>query len=110
MAQLRDVLMTQARSFDAIFTEMAGRALDSMARWPREACSYARLALRAQTKCQAALQAAVKIERQRVARAHERRPSPFHDGEVRVRLCSPQCQGGAPCRETEPPPRPCVEP
>jgi hypothetical protein len=67
MEGLRDLLKEQARAFDAIFHEMSGRAFDCIDSSPRQALSYVRLALRAQAKSCAAIEAAMKIDRRRLA-------------------------------------------
>jgi hypothetical protein len=63
MARMSEMLMTQALSLDAMFTELAEHAADNLTQWPSAGERYARLALRAQSNCRASLEAIAKADR-----------------------------------------------
>lgn len=59
------VLASQALSLDAMFTEMARRAANSLGRYPDAVDRYMRLALKAQTACRGTLEALAKLHQPR---------------------------------------------
>lgn len=63
MAEMSDILMTQARELDTIFAAMTGQTKQNLADWPGIARAYAHLAIRAQANCRASLEAVARVER-----------------------------------------------
>ena len=64
IARMREMLMTQALSLDAMFNELVGYAANNFEAWsggPTE--RYMRLALRAQSNCRASLEAVARVDR-----------------------------------------------
>lgn len=63
MARMNEMLIAQALSLDAMFTELVGHAADNYTKWPTSAARYARLALRAQSNCRASVETVAKADR-----------------------------------------------
>lgn len=60
-----DMLVAQAHSLDALFTELARRATINMGEYVGATESYGRLALKAQANCRATLEALMKLHQPR---------------------------------------------
>jgi hypothetical protein len=60
-----DMLVAQAHSLDALFTELARRSTMNMGEYMGATESYGRLALRAQANCRATLEALMKLHQPR---------------------------------------------
>ena len=60
-----ELLMAQALSLDAMFTELARRASMNMGDYPQATERYARLAFKAQSNCRASLEAIAKLHQPR---------------------------------------------
>ncbi len=60
-----ELLMAQALSLDAMFTELARRAAMNMGDYPQATERYARLAFKAQSNCRASLEAIAKLHQPR---------------------------------------------
>ena len=60
-----DMLVAQAHSLDALFTEFARRAALNMGEYVSTAESYGRIALKAQANCRATLEALMKLHQPR---------------------------------------------
>lgn len=72
IARMREMLMTQALSLDAMFGELVGYAAENFEAWPGPTERYMRLALRAQSNCRASLEAVARVDRaERQARASD---------------------------------------
>ncbi|KKC24470.1 hypothetical protein [Sphingomonas sp. SRS2] len=63
MAQLSDMLMTQALTLDGMFAELVGHAASNLPQYPLTGERFARLALRAQSNCSASLVAMAKAQK-----------------------------------------------
>ncbi|MBO9380118.1 hypothetical protein GG804_25450 [Sphingomonas histidinilytica] len=60
---MNEMLIAQALSLDAMFTELVRHAADNYTKWPTSAARYARLALRAQSNCRASVETVAKADR-----------------------------------------------
>jgi len=64
-ARACEALIAHALALDAIFSKLAGLASRSMADWPAASARYARLALRAQSRCRATIAEILQLQRAR---------------------------------------------
>jgi hypothetical protein len=63
LTRMNEMLIAQALSLDAMFTELVRHAADNYTKWPTSAARYARLALRAQANCRASVETVARADR-----------------------------------------------